>query len=79
MTASKESIGDKTSVDALPAEEIGPMPGGKNVSQDRDAEFGGYEEKRRIERKLLWKLDCRMSILVVIYILNYVCLSQLYF
>lgn len=39
---------------------------------DPDAEFGGYEERRRLERKLLWKLDCRMSVLVVIYILNYV-------
>lgn len=35
-------------------------------------EFGGYEERQRLERKLLWKIDCRMSILVVIYVLNYV-------
>ena len=40
--------------------------------EDPDAEFGGKEERRRIERKLLWKLDCRMSIMIVIYILNYV-------
>ena len=39
---------------------------------DPDAEFGGPEERRRLERKLLWRLDCRMSIMVVIYILNYV-------
>jgi hypothetical protein len=38
-----------------------------------DAEFGGPEERQRLERKLLWKVDVRMSILVVIYILNYVC------
>lgn len=37
-----------------------------------DAEYGGPEERRRLERKLLWKLDCRFLILVVIYILNYV-------
>ncbi|PVG04130.1 MFS general substrate transporter [Serendipita vermifera] len=37
-----------------------------------DAEFGGPEERRRLERKLLWKVDLRMSILVVIYILNYI-------
>ncbi len=37
-----------------------------------DADFGGPEARQRLERKLLWKLDARMSILVVIYILNYV-------
>lgn len=38
-----------------------------------DAEFGGTEERKRLEKKLLRKLDARMSIMVVIYILNYVC------
>ena len=37
-----------------------------------DAVFGGPEERERIERRLLWKLDLRMSILILIYILNYV-------
>jgi hypothetical protein len=37
-----------------------------------DVEFGGPEERRRLEKKLLRKIDARMSILVVIYILNYV-------
>ncbi|KAG8836969.1 hypothetical protein FRB91_009572 [Serendipita sp. 411] len=37
-----------------------------------DAEFGGAEARARLERKLLRKLDARMSILVVIYILNYI-------
>ncbi|KAF8272071.1 major facilitator superfamily domain-containing protein [Lactarius quietus] len=37
-----------------------------------DAEFGGKEARLRLERKLLRKLDMRMSILIVIYILNYV-------
>lgn len=41
-------------------------------TEDPYEEFGGYEERRRLERKLLWKIDCRMSILVVIYVLNYV-------
>jgi hypothetical protein len=27
-----------------------------------DDEFGGPEERRRLERRLLWKLDARMSI-----------------
>lgn len=39
---------------------------------DPDDEFGGKEARKALERKLLWKLDLRMSILVVIYILNYV-------
>lgn len=37
-----------------------------------DAEFGGTEARKKLERKLLWKVDLRMSILIVIYILNYV-------
>ncbi|CAE6471021.1 unnamed protein product [Rhizoctonia solani] len=37
-----------------------------------DAEFGGTEERKRMEKKLLRKLDARMSIMVVIYILNYI-------
>ena len=42
------------------------------VSRD-DEDFGGPEERKRMEKKLLRKLDARMSILIVIYILNYVC------
>ena len=40
--------------------------------RDPDEEFGGHEAREKLERKLLRKLDLRMSILVVIYILNYV-------
>ena len=44
-----------------------------NSHEERlDAEFGGRESRQRLERKLLRKIDARMSILVVIYILNYV-------
>ncbi|KAH7930098.1 MFS general substrate transporter [Leucogyrophana mollusca] len=39
---------------------------------DPDAEFGGTEARKKLEKKLLLKLDIRMSILVVIYILNYI-------
>ena len=39
-----------------------------------DAEFGGPEERGRLEKQLLQKIDRRMGILVVIYILNYVSL-----
>ncbi|TCD70425.1 hypothetical protein EIP91_003506 [Steccherinum ochraceum] len=37
-----------------------------------DEEFGGTEARRLLEKKLIRKLDLRMSILIVIYILNYV-------
>lgn len=43
--------------------------------EDPDAEFGGAEARRKLERRLLLKLDARMFILVIIYILNYVSTS----
>ena len=39
---------------------------------DPDAEFGGTEARKRLEKKLLLKLDARMFILMVIYILSIV-------
>lgn len=42
-----------------------------------DAEFGGTEARKILEKKLLRKLDARCSILIVIYILNYVCIISL--
>ncbi|KAL0576310.1 hypothetical protein V5O48_005686 [Marasmius crinis-equi] len=36
-----------------------------------DAEYGGPEARQKLEKKLLLKIDLRMSILVPIYILNY--------
>lgn len=39
---------------------------------DPDAEFGGTEARKALEKKLLWKLDLKMSILIVLYILNYI-------
>ena len=39
---------------------------------DEDEEFGGHDARRHLERNLVRKLDFRMSILIVIYILNYV-------
>ena len=38
----------------------GIVPGKIDVLDDD--EFGGPEERKRLERKLLWKLDVRMSI-----------------
>jgi hypothetical protein len=48
---------------------------------DSDAQFGGKEARDALERSLLRKLDIRMGILVLIYILNYVrsTLSPLWF
>ena len=43
-----------------------------------DEDVGGHEARLRLERKLVGKLDLRMSILVVIYILNYVRMFQHY-
>jgi hypothetical protein len=45
---------------------------GTSHDERPDAEFGGAESRRHLERKLLRKIDMRMCILVVIYILNYV-------
>jgi hypothetical protein len=44
----------------------------KDITNDVDAEFGGTEARKRLEKRLLLKLDARMSILIVIYILNYI-------
>ena len=44
---------------------------GTNI-RDYDVGFVGPEERKLLEKKLLRKIDARMSILVIIYILNYV-------
>ena len=44
------------------------------ASLDQDTEFGGTEARKKLERRLLLKLDARMSILVAIYLLN--CVSS---
>lgn len=48
-----------------------------NEGSDPDAEFGGHAARVALEKKLLWKIDLRMSILIVIYILNYVCITPI--
>lgn len=64
----------KGSVDQVSDEQF--VPPLAYVPLDIDAEFGGKEARLRLERKLLRKLDMRMSILVLIYILNYVRLGR---
>ncbi len=44
----------------------------KHVYEDPDAKYGGHEARLKLEKKLLLKVDIRMSILIFIYILNYV-------
>ncbi|KAG1895797.1 MFS general substrate transporter [Suillus fuscotomentosus] len=39
---------------------------------DVDVEFGGIEARNQLERRLLLKLDLHMSMLVLIYILNFI-------
>ncbi|KAH9999954.1 sugar transporter [Russula vinacea] len=51
---------------------VGEEPDAEQDPQDAEAEFGGPEARLNLERKLVRKLDMRMSILVLIYILNYV-------
>jgi hypothetical protein len=43
-----------------------------DAADDVNAEFGGTAARRELEKGLLWKVDKRMSILVLIYILNFV-------
>jgi hypothetical protein len=45
---------------------------GRPLPSDAEAEFGGREARLKLEQQLLRKLDIRMSMLVLIYILNYV-------
>ncbi|KAG2032386.1 major facilitator superfamily domain-containing protein [Suillus americanus] len=39
---------------------------------DLNIEFSDVEARNKLERRLLWKLDLRMSMLVLIYILNFI-------
>lgn len=43
-----------------------------HIEEEPDVEFGGTEARKALEKRLLLKLDLRMSIMVFIYILNYV-------
>lgn len=62
------SVGDYHPVDEEP--DIDTL---EQAPLDTDEEeLGGREGRLNLERKLLRKLDMRMSILVLIYILNYV-------
>jgi hypothetical protein len=60
----------RAGLESLPVEEKDSDLKG-DVS-DPDSEFVSKEARKTLERKLLWKLDLRMSILIAIYILNYV-------
>ncbi|KAI0089165.1 MFS general substrate transporter [Irpex rosettiformis] len=66
MARSTESIREKAVEDA---ENAGGAKGGLTGT---DEDFGGTEARLKLEKKLLGKLDLRMSILIVIYILNFI-------
>jgi hypothetical protein len=40
------------------------------IAREPDAQFGGQEARKELERTLLRKLDMRLSILILIYVLN---------
>jgi hypothetical protein len=46
------------------------MTSNDHPDMDSNAEFGGTEARARLESSLLKKVDARMSILILIYILN---------
>lgn len=41
-------------------------------ADEHNAEFGGTAARQELEKNLLWKVDKRMSILILIYILNFI-------
>lgn len=53
-------------------ERDGTRPSKRTELDDTNSEFGGWEERQKLERNMLWKLDCRMSVMIIIYILNYI-------
>ena len=50
--------------------------GDSATALDPDAEFGGRETRKKWETRLLLKLDARMTILLIIYSLNYVSFTR---
>ena len=60
------------SIDSLKLADVEKIESIRTGVHDPDAEFGGHQARKKLERRLLWKIDLRMSILVLIYILNYV-------
>ncbi|KAI0036737.1 MFS general substrate transporter [Vararia minispora EC-137] len=63
---------DFTENDVVHIEAQRGLTDGSALRIDLDAEFGGPEQRKKLEKKLLHKIDLRMSVLVVIYILNYI-------
>lgn len=49
---------------------MGGITSNDHSDMDSNAEFGGTEARARLESSLLKKVDARMSILILIYILN---------
>ncbi|KAG2101764.1 major facilitator superfamily domain-containing protein [Suillus cothurnatus] len=49
-----------------------PFKEHKELEPDINIEFSNIEPRNKLERRLLWKLDLRMSMLVLVYILNFI-------
>lgn len=65
MARSTESVREKP-------DDVEDSKGASGTLTGTDEDFGGHEARVQLERKLVRKLDLRMSIMIVIYILNYV-------
>ena len=66
MARSTESIREKS------VEDVENPTSAKGGLTGTDEDFEGTEARLKLEKKLLRKLDMRMSILIIIYILNFV-------
>ncbi|KZT72525.1 MFS general substrate transporter [Daedalea quercina L-15889] len=62
----------KVDSDVTLLEDVEQQPEQPELCLNGIDEFGGAEERKKLEQKLLRKLDARLSILIVIYILNYI-------
>ena len=67
MASSRDEMDPRTPLlkDSIEEEIVG-------ISDDDDDELEDPQKRQEIERALLWKLDKRMSILILIYVLNFV-------
>ena len=73
MTSSSHDHGSRSPLlKADYNEDIIEVTSGSISNFDDVDEFDDPVTREKVERELLWKLDKRMSILVLIYILNFV-------
>ncbi|KAE9404195.1 sugar transporter [Gymnopus androsaceus JB14] len=71
MLKTSEEMNHAASGSALDGDETTPLVVHDSATGEHML-FGNVDERKRLEQRLLKKLDTRMSILVLIYILNYI-------